>query len=87
MYSKPYSTTRSMRASKNSQNNVTVLHNLVDTVIDAFEGTDSEVEEGEQELRPPFTNKELIRIALIQPKGDTEMSEKEIISKIDDRFP
>ena len=87
MYSKPYSTTRSMRASKKSQEDPTVLNNLFDTVIDAFEGTDSEVNEDEQELRPPFTYKELIRIALIQPKGVADMSEEEIISKLDDLFP
>ena len=78
---------RSMRASKKSQEDPTVLNNLFDTVIDAFEGTDSEVNEDEQELRPPFTYKELIRIALIQPKGVADMSEEEIISKIDDLFP
>ena len=87
MYSKPYSTTGCMRASKNSQNNVPVLHNVVDTVIDSFEGMDSEEEQDEQELRPPFTYKELMRIALIQTKGAAEMSEEEIISKIDDLFP
>ena len=70
MYGKPYSTTRTMRASKNSKDSATrntVLSNLVDTVIDAFDETDSEVDDDEQELRPPFTYKELIRIALIQP--------------------
>ena len=94
MYCKSYSTTRSMRASKNTQDKThtniekhVTLDNLVDDVIDAFGETDSEIDEDEQELRPPFKFTELIKIALIQSVGVVEMTEEEIISEIDVLFP
>ena len=86
MYEKSYSTTRGMRAIKTRTSEQFRTPCLVDTVIGAFEESDTETEDDSPNLRPPFQFEELIRIALVQPNGVLELTEEEILSELDSLF-
>ena len=86
MYKKSYSTTRRMRAIKTRNSEQFRTPCLVDTIIEAFEESDTDNEDDSPNLRPPFQFEELIRIALVQPNGVLELTEEEILSELDSLF-
>ena len=86
MYEKSYSTTKTMRARKTRKDYENKAPCLVETVINAFEESDTEIEDDLPNVRPPFKVEELIKIALVQSNGVMELTEEEIILEIDRLF-